>query len=66
MKIGDIVRIREGACDHWVLPWSECIGEAGVVIALAKRLYIPAAKVWVMGEIAEFDFEELEKINESR
>jgi hypothetical protein len=37
-----------------------------VIVAMAKRLYIPAAKVMVLGEVAEFDLEELEWANASR
>ena len=46
--------------------WPEVYGQIGVIVALAKRLYIPAAKVMVLGEIAEFDLDELETVNESR
>jgi hypothetical protein len=31
-----------------------------MIIREAKRLYIPSAKVLVLGEIAEFDLDELE------
>ncbi len=37
-------------------------GQIGVIVALAKRLYIPAAKVMVLGEICEFDIDELESM----
>lgn len=46
--------------------WPEAQGQIGVIIALAKRLYVPAAKVMVVGQVAEFDLEELEKVNASR
>ena len=42
--------------------WPKVYGEIGVIVALAKRLYIPAAKVMVLGEVAEFDIDELEKV----
>jgi len=41
-------------------------GHAALVLELTKRLYIPAAKVMVLGEVAEFDLSELETINECR
>ena len=64
MKAGDIVRIK-GNFQVQNAPevvWPEVYGEIGVIVALAKRLYIPAAKVMVLGEVAEFDIDELEKV----
>ena len=46
--------------------WPDAQGKLGIVTAMTKRLHIPAAKVMVLGEIAEFDLNELEVINESR
>ena len=63
MKVGDIVRINAA---HGGRMWPEAQGQIGVIIALAKRLYVPAAKVMVVGQVAEFDLEELEKVNASR
>lgn len=57
--IGDIVRIKQS---HGGRIWPEAEGAVGVIVALAKRLYIPAAKVMVLGEIAEFDLDELEGV----
>jgi len=63
VKVGDMVRIFQ--CDpSWI--WDEAQGKLGIVTALTKRLHIPAAKVMVLGEIAEFDLNELEVINENR
>ena len=57
--------VRIFQCDpSWI--WDEAQGKLGIVTALTKRLHIPAAKVMVLGEIAEFDLNELEVINESR
>tara|TARA_R110001583_G_scaffold183078_1_gene341600 strand:+ start:32 stop:232 length:201 start_codon:yes stop_codon:yes gene_type:complete len=64
MKVGDIVRVK-GNFQVQNAPevvWPEVYGEIGVIVALAKRLYIPAAKVMVLGEVAEFDIDELEKV----
>jgi hypothetical protein len=61
VRQGDIVRIKAAHRNSEEL-WPECYGQVGVVIALAKRLYIPAAKVMILGEIAEFDEDELEKV----
>ena len=65
MKIGDIVRIKGNfqVQNAPEVTWPEVYGEIGVIVALAKRLYIPAAKVMVLGEVAEFDVDELEKVN---
>jgi len=66
MKVGDIVRIKgnfqlqHGAALGEV--WPEVYGQIGVIVAMAKRLYIPAAKVMVLGEVAEFDLDEIERI----
>jgi len=59
MKTGDLVRIRNGIYE---VPgtWPEVIGQVGVIIKEVHRLYIPAAIVMVLGEVAEFDLSELE------
>ena len=66
MKAGDIVRIMQGAAfgpdSHRSIAWPEAEFELGVVVAEAKRLHIPAAKVLVLGQIVEFDLDELEKV----
>jgi hypothetical protein len=38
-------------------------GEVVLVLELTKRLHIPAANVLVLGEVAEFDLDELEAID---
>ena len=68
MRVGDIVRITgnfqvEHAKEE---TWPEVYGQIGVIVAKAKRVYINAYKVMVLGEIAEFDWDELETVNESR
>ena len=60
-EVGDIVRIHNEDGVHSAWPESE--GQIGVIIALANRLYVPAAKVMVLGQIAEFDLDELEKVD---
>jgi hypothetical protein len=62
MQIGDLVRIKE----EKPIIWKEAQGQIGLVVAVTKRLFIPAAKVMVLGEVAEFDVDELELINASR
>ena len=62
MKAGDIVRIRDDAFSvESAAP--EYIGAIGVIVKEARRLYIPAAKVLVGGEIMEFDLEELDIVS---
>ena len=66
-SVGDIVRIKTGSGyfedgEETTCHWPESKGQIGVVVATAKRIYIPAAKVMVLGEIAEFDLDELEAI----
>jgi hypothetical protein len=46
--------------------WHEFMGKIGIISAVAKRLHIPAAKVIVNCDVAEFDLEELEMIDENR
>ncbi len=59
MKVGDLVRI------NWnELSWAH--HEIGLVLELTKRLYIPAAMIFVLGEVAQFDLSELEAIDEAR
>ena len=59
MKVGDLVRVAfYGSADS--------SGPVGVVLELTKRLYIPAAKILVAGEVMEFDVEELWAFYESR
>jgi hypothetical protein len=65
MKVGDIVRITgmANAPDNTAAIWPECYHQIGVVVANAMRLHIPAAKVMVLGQVAEFDIDELELVN---
>ena len=63
MKVGDMVRIFQRD-PSWT--WEEAQGKVGIVTAVTKRLHIPAAKVMVVGEIAEFDLDELEVVSENR
>ena len=66
MKVGDVVRIREKLC-FGVCNKPEAVGQIGVVIAEAKRLHQLAAVVMVLGEVVQFDRDELEVIdNENR
>ena len=44
--------------------WPESEGQTGVVVEILKRMYIPAARVFILGQVAEFDQWEL--VNESR
>ena len=62
MKVGDIVRINE----EEPVVWEEAQGQVGMIVSFGKRLYIPEAKVLVLGEIAQYDLDELEVVNESR
>jgi hypothetical protein len=64
MQVGDIVRIKGNfqVRNAPEVVWPECHGKIGVIIEFAKRLYIPAAKVMVLGEVAEFDIDELEAV----
>ena len=65
MKAGDLVRVKptnlyNAAC------WPESLGKLGLIVETTNRLHIPAANVLVLNEIAEFDLDELELVNESR
>tara|TARA_Y100000310_G_scaffold332545_1_gene408350 strand:- start:1189 stop:1395 length:207 start_codon:yes stop_codon:yes gene_type:complete len=62
MKAGDIVRIRDDAFSVGSVA-SPLFGAIGVIVKEARRLYIPAAKVMVGGEILEFDLEELDLVS---
>jgi hypothetical protein len=66
MKVGDLVRIKPESESLITLTWPESIGQIGVIVEEVRRLYVPAAKVLVLGEVAEFDIDELELISESR
>ncbi len=60
MRVGDLVVIRRWGNEAWG------DGEGALVLEFTKRLYIPAAKVMVLGEVVEFDLSELEAIDEGR
>jgi hypothetical protein len=62
MKAGDLVMIRRLGIEDEL--WAD--GEGALVLEFTKRLYIPGAKVMVLGEVVEFDLSELEAIDESR
>ena len=64
MKIGDVVRINQDplpVANTWCV---EAQGKVGVIISVGNRLYIPSAKVMVLGEIVDFDVDELTKIED--
>jgi len=69
VKVGDIVRIVQGAAHdpngHRSIIWPEAEFELGVVVQEVKRLYVPAMKVLVLGQVAEFDQDELEVVSAS-
>jgi hypothetical protein len=64
INIGDIVRIKGNfqVQNAPEVAWPEVYGQIGVIMEFAKRLYIPAAKVMVLGAVEEFDLDELEKV----
>ena len=64
VKVGDIVRIKGNfqVQNAPEVAWPEVYGQIGVIMEFAKRLYIPAAKVMVLGAVEEFDLDELEKV----
>jgi hypothetical protein len=71
MKVGDIVRIKTGSGyfeegEDTTCFWPESKGQIGVIVALDTEHVLPAAKVMVLGEVAEFDIDELEKVNANR
>ncbi len=63
--IGSMVKIvgMANAPTNTSAIWPECYHKIGVIIAHARRLYIPAAKVMILGEVAEFDLTELEVVD---
>jgi len=71
MNIGDIVRIKTGSGyfeedENTTCYWPESKGRIGVIVGQAIRLHIPAVKVLVLGDVSEWDEDELELVNESR
>jgi hypothetical protein len=64
MNIGDMVLIKGNfqVQNAPEVTWPEVYGQVGVIIEFAKRLYIPAAKVMVLGVVEEFDLDELEAV----
>ena len=71
MKIGDMVRVKTGdGCyedgETTTCFWPESKGQIGVVVEMISSLSFSAAKIIVLGEIAEFDVSGLELANESR
>ena len=65
MKVGDVIRVKRLQEPRLNNCWPESIGQIGVIVAEARRLFVPARKVLVLGEIAEFDLDELEYVSES-
>lgn len=62
MKIGDMVKVQTPKGQRNLWPESE--GQTGVVVEIVKRMYIPAVRVFILGQVAEFDQWEL--VSESR
>ena len=71
MSPGDLVRViheddQQFADRATSYVWHEFMGKFGIIVSMAKRLHIPAARVLVKEEVVEFDLDELEKLNETR
>ena len=71
MKVGDMIRVKDGAGyyedgEDTTCYWPESKGQIGVVVEMISNLSFTAAKVMVLGELAEFDARGLEVISESR
>ena len=67
MNPGDLVRVIHEDDQRFAdrttsYVWHEFMGQFGMIVSMAKRLHIPAAKVLVKGEVAEFDLDELETL----
>tara|TARA_Y100000592_G_scaffold46738_1_gene74148 strand:- start:1603 stop:1818 length:216 start_codon:yes stop_codon:yes gene_type:complete len=60
-SVGDAVKIFQDYPDDWI----EAENQVGLIIGFGKRLHIPAAKVLVLGEVAEFDLTELQLVHAS-
>ena len=67
MKAGDVVRVKgcDGRYKGGSYIWHEFVGKFGMIVGMGKRLHIPAAKVFIDGVVAEFDLDELDKLNET-
>ena len=62
MQVGDLVRINE----EEPIVWEEAQGQIGLVVAVTKRLFIPAAKILFNGEQHLMHADYLEAISASR
>lgn len=62
MEIGSAVRIYMDYPDDW----PEAEGQIGIIVGFGKRLHMPAAKVFVLGEVCEFDLTELAVVSNAR
>lgn len=67
MNPGDLVRViheddQQFTCETASYVWHEFMGKFGMIVSMAKRLHIPAAKVLIKGAVAEFDLDELETL----
>jgi len=61
MKVGDLVQIKEhGPTTAGGDVWHEFMGKIGIIVGIGKRLHIPAFKVMLLGEVVEFDHDEVE------
>lgn len=58
-SVGDAVKISQDYPDDWL----DAENQVGLIVGFGKRLHVPAAKVLVLGEVAEFDLTELQKID---
>jgi hypothetical protein len=73
VKVGDIVRVKTGSGyfeedEDTTCYWPDAKGQIGMIISTGSFWLNcrPAAKIMILGEIAEFDQDELEVINEGR
>ena len=62
IEVGDMVTVKQ----HYPDDWREAQDQPGIVIGFGKRLHVPAVKILVLGEIAEFDLDEVEYLREHK
>ena len=60
MRMGDMVKIKNDPV--FECTWPESEGAVGMIVGFGKRLHIPAVKVLVLGQVAEFDLDEVQPV----
>ncbi len=64
MRVGDLIRVKHHSLSSSSIKvWNVFMGKIGIIVGSGRRLHIPAFKVMLLGEVVEFDHDEIEVLS---